>query len=186
MATHIQLRRDTAANWTAANTLLMQGEFGYELDTGKFKIGDGATAWVSLGYAAQTGTNFTGNLGGDVIGTQSATVVSQVGGSTAANVHAAEQLANAATAANTANAILKRDGSGQVAATTFTGNLTGNVTGNLTGTAATATAPATGSAHGAVSLDSSGTFKSVAPGTSGNVLQSNGTDWVSATPGAGS
>lgn len=45
MPTQIQLRRDTAANWTAANTILAEGEIGYETDTDQFKIGDGTTAW---------------------------------------------------------------------------------------------------------------------------------------------
>jgi len=48
----IQVRRDTAANWTANNPTLAAGEFGYETDTGKLKIGDGATAWNALGYSA--------------------------------------------------------------------------------------------------------------------------------------
>jgi hypothetical protein len=46
----IQIRRDTAANWTAANPTLADGQFGYERDTGKLKVGDGATAWTSLAY----------------------------------------------------------------------------------------------------------------------------------------
>jgi len=46
----IQLRRDTAANWTSANPTLASGEFGYETDTGNFKIGNGSTAWNSLNY----------------------------------------------------------------------------------------------------------------------------------------
>jgi hypothetical protein len=46
----IQLRRDTAANWTTANTVLGSGEFGFETDTLRFKVGDGATAWTSLAY----------------------------------------------------------------------------------------------------------------------------------------
>jgi hypothetical protein len=43
-------RRDTAANWTAANPTLADGEFGYETDTSKLKIGDGSTVWNSLAY----------------------------------------------------------------------------------------------------------------------------------------
>jgi hypothetical protein len=43
-------RRDTAANWTSANPTLLAGELGYESDTGKFKIGDGSTAWTALAY----------------------------------------------------------------------------------------------------------------------------------------
>jgi hypothetical protein len=49
--TRIQLRRDTAANWTTANPVLAPGEAGVELDTGKFKLGDGSTAWTPLAYA---------------------------------------------------------------------------------------------------------------------------------------
>lgn len=52
MANKIQVRRDTAANWAAANTVLSAGESGYETDTKKSKIGDGTTAWNSLGYQA--------------------------------------------------------------------------------------------------------------------------------------
>lgn len=48
----MQQRRDTAAGWTSANPTLLSGEFGYETDSGKFKVGDGSTAWNSLGYIA--------------------------------------------------------------------------------------------------------------------------------------
>jgi len=47
----ILLRRDTAANWTSGNAVLASGEVGYETNTGKFKIGNGTTAWNSLGYS---------------------------------------------------------------------------------------------------------------------------------------
>jgi len=52
MATKIQVRRDTAANWTSADTVLSEGEIGYETDTGYMKIGDGSTAWTALSYFA--------------------------------------------------------------------------------------------------------------------------------------
>lgn len=48
--TLLELRRDTAANWTSANPTLAAGEPGYETDTFKMKIGDGSTAWTSLAY----------------------------------------------------------------------------------------------------------------------------------------
>ena len=51
MAVRFQLRRDTAANWTAANPTLALGEPGVETDTLKVKVGDGATAWNSLAYS---------------------------------------------------------------------------------------------------------------------------------------
>jgi hypothetical protein len=46
----MQQRRDTAANWTSANPTLLSGELGWEVDTLKAKLGDGSTAWTSLGY----------------------------------------------------------------------------------------------------------------------------------------
>lgn len=46
----IQVRRGDAADWTTADPTLSEGEFGYEADTGRVKIGDGATAWSSLPY----------------------------------------------------------------------------------------------------------------------------------------
>lgn len=48
----IQLRKDTAANWTTSNPTLQAGELGYETNTGKFKLGTGALAWTSLSYAS--------------------------------------------------------------------------------------------------------------------------------------
>jgi hypothetical protein len=48
--TRFKLRSDTAANWTAANPVLLAGEIGVETDTRKYKIGDGTTAWSGLSY----------------------------------------------------------------------------------------------------------------------------------------
>jgi len=50
MTMQIQVRRDTAANWTGANPTLAAGELGLETDTGRMKMGDGSTAWNTLGY----------------------------------------------------------------------------------------------------------------------------------------
>ena len=50
MATRMQQRRGTAAQWTGANPTLAAGEIGYETDTGKFKIGNGSSAWSALNY----------------------------------------------------------------------------------------------------------------------------------------
>jgi hypothetical protein len=52
MASRIQIRRDTAANWSSVNPVLAQGEIGFELNTGKIKIGNGTAAWNSLDYFA--------------------------------------------------------------------------------------------------------------------------------------
>lgn len=50
----IQLRHDTAANWTAANPVLAIGEIGVVDDANAFKKGDGATAWNDLPYAVNS------------------------------------------------------------------------------------------------------------------------------------
>lgn len=62
MAVQIQWRRDTAANWTASNPILAEGEAGLETDTGKVKLGNGIHAWSVLPYfsginAASAGTS---------------------------------------------------------------------------------------------------------------------------------
>lgn len=48
----IQVRRDTAANWTASNPVLAVGEPGLETDTGKVKYGDGVRNWATLPYSS--------------------------------------------------------------------------------------------------------------------------------------
>jgi len=64
MATRIQVRRDTAANWAAApTTVLASGEIGFETDTLQFKIGDGTAQWQNLEYAGGT-TPIISNGGG--------------------------------------------------------------------------------------------------------------------------
>jgi hypothetical protein len=56
VVTQIQVRRGTASQWTSTNPTLAGGEWGFETDTGKAKIGDGSTAWTSLSYFGGTGT----------------------------------------------------------------------------------------------------------------------------------
>lgn len=48
--TVIKIRRGTSAEWTSANPTLAAGELGFETDTARSKLGDGATAWTALGY----------------------------------------------------------------------------------------------------------------------------------------
>jgi hypothetical protein len=56
MATRMQQRRGTAAQWISTNAgagpVLNAGEIGWESDTNKFKIGDGVNNWTSLDYFA--------------------------------------------------------------------------------------------------------------------------------------
>ena len=74
VVTQIQVRRGTAAQWTSANPTLAAGEWGYETDTNKGKIGNGSTAWNSLDYILGVGdiagvTAGTGLSGGGTSGT---------------------------------------------------------------------------------------------------------------------
>lgn len=55
MAVQIQLRNDTAANWTTANPILAVGEMGVETDTDLFKLGNGIDHWVDLPYGGLQG-----------------------------------------------------------------------------------------------------------------------------------
>lgn len=51
LKTRIVLRSDTSENWTSSNPLLLKGEIGVELNTLKFKFGDGTSNWNDLKYA---------------------------------------------------------------------------------------------------------------------------------------
>lgn len=62
MAIKIQFRRDTSSNWTSANPVLAQGEFGLETNTSQFKIGNGTTAWASLPYGGIAGPAQTNSI----------------------------------------------------------------------------------------------------------------------------
>ncbi len=50
MAIQIQIRRDTASNWSSNNPTLAIGELGFVTDTSQLKIGSGSVAWNSLPY----------------------------------------------------------------------------------------------------------------------------------------
>ena len=65
MASRIQFRRDTAANWEKNNPLLMQGEIGLILDSPNlYKMGDGSTEWNNLPISGFNG-NILEELGND-------------------------------------------------------------------------------------------------------------------------
>lgn len=113
---------------------------------------DNHEIWVWTGSAWQRDTDNTITLSGDVTGSGVSgitTTVAFVGTSSAANVHSAELLANAATSANTASTIVKRDGSGNFAAGTITASLTGHASLDVLSSLV-------GAVNGVASLDSGG------------------------------
>ena len=62
MAIQIQIRRDTAANWTSVDPILAEGEIGLETDTNQIKFGDGVLAWTALAYFGGSGNPFDQTL----------------------------------------------------------------------------------------------------------------------------
>ena len=137
MPTKIQLRRDTAADWTSTNPTLAAGEFGWESDTNRFKIGDGSAAWNSLGYAdtlktlgdlAVTGSTISAPSNGDLTLTTA--------GSGKVNISTAYTLPSSD---GSANQVLQTNGSGTLSFVDQSGG--GSSLGDLTAIGSTLTAP---------------------------------------------
>ncbi len=103
-----------------------------------------STPYAIRSVSAATATDFSGSLAGDVTGTQGSTVVSTIGGQSAANVAGGAAAANSATDANTAGAIVKRDASGNFSAGTITAALNGNASTATTATTASGVSAAAG------------------------------------------
>ena len=103
----------------AANGLSLTGQvLTHNLASGTANGALSSTDWNTFNNKAPAGAYIT-SLTGDVTATgpgAAASTVALVGGSTAAQVHSAELLANAATAANTASTLVKRDSAGAFAA----------------------------------------------------------------------
>ena len=52
--TTFQLKRGTYTRWLEVNPILKQGEPGFEIDTGRLKIGDGIRTWSDLLYVGES------------------------------------------------------------------------------------------------------------------------------------
>ena len=66
MATRMQQRRGTAAQWTSANPILNAGELGWESDNNRFKIGDGTNHWADLDYFADINSATNPSIGSSI------------------------------------------------------------------------------------------------------------------------
>jgi hypothetical protein len=55
-----QFWRQSSAEWTAENPVLLRDEPGVEEDTGQWKFGDGVTAWNDLPYSSAGGSGTPG------------------------------------------------------------------------------------------------------------------------------
>jgi hypothetical protein len=124
MATQIQFRRDTAANWTSNNPTLAIGEAGFETDTRKIKIGDGSTVWTSLNYVSGYGAipgsdgqivfNDSGILGANSNFSYISGNILNVGStiSTSANVHITGAIKDSSGDYGTSGQVLSSTGTG--------------------------------------------------------------------------
>jgi len=94
MATRMQQRRGTAAQWTSANPILAAGEIGFETDTGKFKMGNGSSAWSALSYFADS-SDFDTTAIEATIDTKVATAVDNLVAGAPAALNTLNEIANA-------------------------------------------------------------------------------------------
>jgi hypothetical protein len=122
VVTQIQVRRGTASQWTSANPTLASGEWGFESDTGKAKIGNGSTNWAGLSYFGGTGTVSsitagTGLTGGTITSTGTIAIDTSV----TADLSTAQTLTNKTLTAPVINLALNAQ-----TGTTYTFALTDN------------------------------------------------------------
>ena len=53
MKSKFYFKRGKAASWAEKNVLLSPGEPGFEIDTGRLKVGDGIRTWNDLPYLTE-------------------------------------------------------------------------------------------------------------------------------------
>jgi hypothetical protein len=147
MATKIQIRRDTASNWSTNNPILSSGEIAFVTDENKIKIGDGATAWNSLAYLEADAYLDSVVMGDDTTGNYVETLIASDGisisgeGSESASVTVTNT--GVLSLAGTTNEIEVSASSGNITLslpTSITVDLVGDVTGNADTASALATA----------------------------------------------
>ena len=131
MATRMQQRRGTAAQWISTNSgngpILNSGEIGYETDTNKFKIGDGTNHWINLDYFIDANSTANPSFGSSIT----------FEGATANDFETTLEVTNP-TADRT---ITFPDATGRVVLSDASGNVT--ISGGLTVTGATTTIDST-------------------------------------------
>ena len=157
MSSLIQVRRGSAAEWSASGPILSSGEIGYEVDTGNFKVGDGTNGWNSLGYQLPYYTGLKTSFDNATISVDSAN--DRVGIGTVAptkKLDVAGSVGISTTLAVTGDTTLTGDlavNGGDITTTSTTGNLF-NATVTTLNLASVATAVSVGSASAVITVPS--------------------------------
>ena len=159
----------TATPLDTPNTVVLRDS------SGNFAAGTITAALSGNADTATTSISFSGSLSGDVTGTQSATVVSLVGGASASDVAAATATVDAAASSNTASTLVKRDASGNFAANVITASLNGNAN------TATTSISFSGSLSGDVTGTQAATVVSSVGGASASDIAQSVSDTQAAT-----
>jgi hypothetical protein len=88
MSVTIKLRKGTASEWsTNGSIILASGEPGYEVDTGRLKIGNGSTQWSALSYSSVVPTGFLAGSGISLnLGTNGSSITISASGLSSSNI----------------------------------------------------------------------------------------------------
>lgn len=102
MANLIQLRRDSSIAWNNVNPVLSQGEPGFEIDSGRVKIGDGINSWSNLPYikTLELPSNAEGYLSNDGDGNISWNIIPERFSGAYADLTGKPNFSNVATSGN--------------------------------------------------------------------------------------
>ena len=172
----IQLRNDTASKWTTANPVLGKGEVGIEIDTNKFKIGDGVKTWSELAYngIVVKGSSTNGNILVDGVETKVYTL--PIAGSALGGVKSSSGTGKVTVAGNGTMSVSSVATANQLA-TARTISLAGDVTGsasfsgaaNASISATLANSGVTAGTYTKVTVDAKGRVTTGAALTAGDV-----------------
>lgn len=118
--------RKPEATWTSENPVLLQDEIGFVKETGRFKIGDGTTAWNSLSYATVDPIAHSAALitSGTLSSNRLPTVPVSKGGTGATSLTSGQALIGNGTGAVTTRAITNITAKGALA---WTSDIGGNL-----------------------------------------------------------